>query len=230
MSIFKFGKKILKGEKKSFSQSGEDLIMQFIFMWLRIEKPSYIDIGAHHPTYLSNTFLFYENGSSGVCIEPDPFLFERICKTRKRDVCLNIGVGEGNSDKADFYILSSRTLNTFSREEAQRYASYEGKTIQKIVEIPLLSINEIIEKYCPEVPNFVSIDVEGMDLQILKSFDFKKYCPEVFCIETLTYTEDNTEQKLTEIIDYMLSKDYFVYADTYLNSIFVSQAAWNHRK
>lgn len=204
--------------------------MQFIFMWLRIEKPSYLDIGAHHPTYLSNTYLFYENGSSGVCVEPDPFLFEAFHKARRRDICLNMGVGGGGFDKADFYILNSRTLNTFSREEAERYASYEGKTIEKVVEIPLSSVNDIIAQHCVQVPNLVSLDVEGMDLQILQDFDFERYTPEVFCIETLTYTEDNSERKLTEIIDLMMSKGYFVYADTYLNSIFVSQAAWNKRK
>ena len=230
MSLFKLGRRIFEGEKKSFSQSGEDLILQFIFMWLRIDKPSYIDIGAHHPTYLSNTYLFYENGSSGVCVEPDPFLFEVIRKARKRDICLNVGVGGEGIDKADFYILSSRTLSTFSRKEAQRYASYEGKTIEKVVEIPLVSVNEIIRKHCPQQPNLVSLDVEGLDLQILQDFDFNKYNPEVFCIETLTYTEDNTECKLTEIIDFMISKQYFVYADTYLNSIFVSRDAWNKRK
>jgi FkbM family methyltransferase len=229
MSFLKLGKKSLEGEKRSFSQSGEDLIMQFIFMWLRIEKPSYLDIGAHHPTYLSNTYLFYEKGSSGVCVEPDPFLFEAIQKTRKRDICLNMGVGGGGLDKADFYILNSRTLSTFSREEAERYASYEGKNIEKVVEIPLISVNAIIAQHCPSVPNLVSLDVEGMDLQILQDFDFDKYTPEVFCIETLTYTEDNTERKLTEIIDLMTAKNYFVYADTYLNSIFVSRDAWNER-
>jgi FkbM family methyltransferase len=230
MFWFNSGNKKLEGEKKSYSQSGEDLIIQFIFMWLRIEKPSYIDIGAHHPTYLSNTYLFYENGSTGVCVEPDPFLFQTIRKVRKRDVCLNLGAGGGESNKADFFILNSRTLSTFSFPEAQRYASYDGKFIEKVIEVPLVTLNEIIEKYCPNVPNLVSLDVEGMDFKILQNLDFNKYSPEVFCIETLTYTENNTEQKLTEIIDFMISKNYFVYADTYLNSIFVSLDAWNKRK
>lgn len=230
MSLFKYGIWPVSGEKRSFSQSGEDLIMQYIFMWLGIEKPSYIDIGAHHPTLLSNTYLFYKNGSTGICVEPDPFLFKTICKARKRDICLNIGVGGGGADKADFYIMNSRTLNTFSRDEAQRYASYEGKTIEKVVEIPLITLNGLIKKYCPQVPNMVSLDVEGMDLEIIQDFDFTAYCPEVFCIETLTYTEDNSERKLTEITDFMLTKNYFVYADTYLNTIFVSRSAWNKRK
>jgi hypothetical protein len=61
-----------KFEKKSFSQSGEDLIIDFIFNALGISRPSYIDIGAHHPYYLNNTAIFYLRGARGINIEPDP--------------------------------------------------------------------------------------------------------------------------------------------------------------
>ena len=57
----------------SYSQCGEDLIMNFIFNNLRIEKPSYIDIGAHHPFWLSNTFFFYKKGSKGINIEANDY-------------------------------------------------------------------------------------------------------------------------------------------------------------
>jgi hypothetical protein len=60
--------------KVSYSQSGEDVIVDFIFQILKIQKPSYLDVGAHHPSYLSNTYLFYQKGCQGVCIEPDPVL------------------------------------------------------------------------------------------------------------------------------------------------------------
>jgi hypothetical protein len=78
-------------------------------------------------------------------------------------------------------------------------------------------------------PNFVSIDVEGMDLVVVKSIDFNRYRPEVFCIETLSYTENNTEVKLNDIISYVESQGYFLYADTYINSIFVDKAKWKLR-
>jgi hypothetical protein len=68
-----------------------------------------------------------------------------------------------------------------------------------------------------------------MDFQILQSLDLDKWRPEVFCIETLTYTEDKTERKLREIIDHMLGKDYMVYADTYINTIFVDRKTWQRR-
>lgn len=212
----------------SYSQCGEDLIVDFILNCLKISSPSYLDIGAYHPTHLSNTYLFYQKGYRGVCIEPDPILFAEIKKVRKRDTCLNVGIGTSHVDGADFYVMTSKTLNTFSREEAERYQSYNQR-LEKIVQVPLIPIRTILEQRFVSCPNFISLDVEGLDLQILRTFNFSKYRPEVFCIETLTYTEDKSEKKINEVIDLMISNDYFIYADTYINTIFVSRESWSGR-
>lgn len=214
--------------KVSYSQCGEDLILQQLLMVLGIGKVSYLDIGAHHPTYLSNTYLFYKNGGHGVCVEPDPSLFEEFNKKRPHDVNLNCGVGISPGE-ADFFVMSSRTLNTFSRAEAERYQSYGKQRIVKTIRLALKPVNEIIEKNFERCPNLVSLDVEGMDYLILQNFDFTKYRPEVFCLETLSYTEDKSERKLTEIIDLMHENGYLTYADTYINTIFVDNAAWSNR-
>lgn len=215
--------------KVSYAQCGEDLIVDFLMRTMRILKPTYLDIGAHHPSYISNTYLFYNAGCSGVCVEADPTLSEYIKKIRGRDVCLNVGVGVGVEQTSRFYLLSSRTLNTFSLEEATRYETYGGQKIEKIIDVQLLPINKIVSEYFTTCPNFISLDVEGMDYEIIKSFDFAQYRPEVFCIETLTYTEDRTERKLVEIIEHMKAHDYIPYADTYINTIFVDRSAWNRR-
>lgn len=227
-----FGKKKEKDQyvKRSYAQCGEDLIIDFVFSLMRIEKPSYLDIGAHHPYYLSNTAYLYEKGCFGVSVEPDPELFKVIRKERPQEVSLNVGVSDQGNGEADFYIMNVPTLNTFSKKEADRYSSYEGKSIKEVVKIPLMNVNDIIAKnFKGDVPNFVSIDVEGMDMVIVRSFDFKIYRPEVLCIETLSYTENNTEEKLDEIIQYVLTQGYFLYADTYINSIFVDKEKWKKR-
>ena len=217
-------------KKVSYSQCGEDLIIDFIFTTLKIESPTYLDLGAHHPYYLSNTAFFYLKNSFGVSVEPDPDLFKLIKNERPNEISLNVGVGIEGSEVADFYIMNIPTLNTFSKSEAERYASYPGKSIKEVIKLPLLTVNQIIQSnFKGKAPNFVSLDVEGMDFEIVNSFEFDKYRPEVFCIETLTYTEDNTERKLNNIIEYMLNKDYFLYADTYINSIFVDKKKWSKR-
>ena len=214
--------------KFSYSQCGEDLILQQLFKVLGVIKVSYLDVGAHHPTYLSNTYLFYKNGGNGICVEPDPSLFESFGKERPRDIHLNCGAGIVPGE-ADFYVMSTSTLNTFSKEEAERYQSYGQQRILKTIRIKLETINDIILLNFQKSPNLVSLDVEGLDYLILQSFDFNKYRPEVFCLETLSYTEDKSERKLTEIIDLMHANGYMTYADTYINTIFVDTVAWKNR-
>jgi FkbM family methyltransferase len=222
---------LFKGpHKTSYSQCGEDLIAAFLlYGYLGLAKPSYLDIGAHDPVVLSNTFLFYQNGSSGVCVEPDPLLHTKIKRRRRRDTCLNVGVGSSSENSADFYVMSTKALSTFSKVDAQRY-SQMTQTIQRVIELPLITINEVIERHFAPHPNFISLDTEGMDLAIIKSLDFGRYRPEVFCIETLTYTEDKSEEKIPDIIDYMRANGYLVYADTYINTIFVERESWSARR
>ncbi len=189
-----------------------------------------MDIGAHHPFFLSNTAIFYERGCRGICIEPDPILFKEIKKHRKNDICLNIGIGTGEKKLADFYVMSSQTLNTFSKHQVEEYKKNSTVTIKDILKVPLISVDEIINKYCSNTPNFISLDVEGLDFLILESFNFIQFRPEVICLETLSYTENNKEKKLTKIPELMISNGYMQYADTYINSVFIDEKIWVNRK
>jgi FkbM family methyltransferase len=215
-----------KHARISYSQCGEDLIMSGIFGALKIKTPSYIDIGAHDASYLSNTYLYYLNGSSGLCIEPNPHLLQKFKRKRKRDICLNVGVGITSANEAPFYVMTSSTLSSFSKKEAERLVGSGHEKIKKVINLPLISFNEAVETYLKKKPNLVSLDVEGLDLEILKSIDFSLCRPEVFCVETLTYMEDGSGEKITPIIEFMLDNGYFVYADTWVNTIFVDRAAW----
>lgn len=226
--IRRFRRDHSENAKVSYAQCGEDLIMQHLFMVLGITKVVYLDVGAHHPTYLSNTYLFYKSGGHGVCVEPDPSLFRLLGAERPCDTHLACGVGVV-SEKADFFVMSSDTLNTFSKMEVERYQSYGKQRIEKIIKTELKTMSEIIEHNFEKCPNLISLDIEGMDYLILQNFDFKKYRPEVFCVETLTYAEDKSERKLTKIIELMRKNDYFSYADTYINTIFVDNIAWDNR-
>jgi len=223
-------REVNKFQKRSFSQCGEDLIVEFIFRELKIDHPVYLDVGAHHPYYLSNTALMYLNGCKGISVEPDPDLFKVIQRARPLETSLNAGVGLEGNTLADFYVMNFSTLNTFSKIEAERYAEYPDKFIKEIIRIPLLSLSDIIRSHLGNnAPNFLTIDVEGMDLAIIQSFDFSKWRPEVLCVETLSYTEDNSEVKLTDTIRHLESQGYLLYADTYVNSIFVDRLPWTKR-
>lgn len=196
---------------------------------LHISKPTYLDIGANHPIELNNTYKFYETGCRGVLVEPDPALYEELRRVRPKDIVLNAGIGVDDASSVDFYIMDNRFLSTFSKEGAEHIASYGKNTIEQVVKIPLMNINAVIAEHFKTCPNFVSLDVEGYDFDILKTFDFTAYRPEVFCLETIKYAQDNTEQKIPEIFDFMLSHGYMVYGDTYINTIFVDKVKWMNR-
>jgi len=211
--------------QKSYSQCGEDLIVDYIFNTLKLAHPSYLDIGAHHPYFLSNTYLFYRQGCRGVSVEPDPFLFRKISSARRRDNNLNVGMAR-ESGTLRLHIFSSRTLNTFSEEEAQNYIAAGHEQIETR-DIDVLTFDDVMQKHFDRTPDFISLDVEGMDMEILESIDFSKYRPVVFCIETLTYSRVGEGKKLTGIDDMMIKNNYMKYADTHINSIYVDRERWH---
>lgn len=221
--------------RRSYAQSGEDIIISDLFTRLGIKYPSYLDIGANDPVALSNTYRLYTRGSRGVCIEPNPFLYKKIANKRRRDICINSGVAFDDNREADFYIFEGKAhgLNTFSKADAdfweQTGTEELGKfKVEQIVKTPLIAINDIMEKYFSPHPNFISIDVEGLDLQIAERINFDKYRPEVFCVETLGYEGTKNEIKNKKLINFFESKGYFIYADTYINTIFCRKDAYKN--
>ncbi len=212
--------------KISYSQCGEDTIVDFIFSARNVEHPSYIDVGAHHPYRLSNTAFFYLKGCRGINVEPDPTLFEAFADSRSNDVNLNIGIAE-RSEERDFYILNARTLNTFSREEAEDVIrSHSHFHIENVARVHTEPLQSILDTYCNGLfPDFLSLDVEGLDYEILKSIR-PGNAPRVVCVETISYAEDGTGKKDSKIPILMEELGYMLFADTYINSIYVLRNFW----
>lgn len=215
-------------KKTSYAQCGEDLIVDYAARTLGLAQVRHLDLGAHHPIYLSNTYFFYLQGHRGVCVEADGSLLPAFRQHRPLDTALNAGVGPVDA-QMPFYVMSTPTLNTFSRAEAERYASYGRERIERVEQVVVRGVAGLVAEHFPTGLEFVSLDVEGLDLAILEAFDFRCVRPPIFCVETLTYTEDGTERKLGEIAMYMESVGYFAYADTYVNTIFVDREAWARR-
>ena len=104
--------KFVSKEIGSFSQYNEDLLVDVL---LNCKKNGfYVDVGANNPSILSNTKRFYDRGWKGINIEPNPELYKEFVLERKRDVNLNIGVGN-SSDKLPFYVMSANTLSSFDK-------------------------------------------------------------------------------------------------------------------
>ena len=215
----------LNEAKISFSQCGEDLIVQYIFCLRNVLKPSYLDIGANHPYFLSNTALFYKNGSRGINIEANPELLGNFEIFRRDDINLNLGISS-RKEELDFYVMADNTLSTFSREEYSSMVA-NGKVLKEIRKIKLCTIGDVLKKYFgAKFPDFLSIDVEGMDLGILESIDFERESPKVICVEAAEYSPKGSGARRSELIDFLVSKGYYEYANTNLNAIMVKREFW----
>jgi len=214
--------------KPSWSQCGEDLIVAFVLDTLGVPRPSYLDLGAHHAYYLNNTYLFYRRGARGVNVEADPVLAKRLQRARPRDITVNAGVGP-EAGALQFHIMSAPTLNTFSAEEAKRYCNEGGHRIERTLIVEVYTFAQLIEAHCDGVPDFVSLDVEGLDLPVLRSIDFARHHPLLFCVETLSYSESGQGRHVDEIDELMDQAGYLRYADTHINTIYVDEARWRRR-
>lgn len=201
----------------SYSQEGEDLLLQRIFE----NKVSgfYVDVGAHHPERFSNTYLFYKKGWRGINIDAMPGSMELFKELRPGDVNLEVPI----SDKAQnlmYYVFDERALNSFSSENAEKYI-LNGYKVERKIHLQTKRLDELLEEYMTDgqTIDFLSIDVEGLDYQVLCSNDWKKYRPKFVLIEDLA---GNTVDKLMkEGISYrfMEEKGYKLYAKT-LNTLF----------
>ncbi len=179
--------------RMSYSAAGED---RLVLAWLQstyrrdIRQVRYCDIGANHPTRLSNTFLFYSMGASGVLIEPDPDLCGHLRRKRPNDVVINVGMAFDERRSAKLIRLKERVFNTFSSTQAdlvvnasQDWQPHQRQTIVDEIEVALTPTNDVLAKYFADGIDFISIDTEGVDLPILKSIDLQRFRPRMICIE-----------------------------------------------
>ena len=208
----------------SYSQCGEDLLVLFALdMLFGVRPKNYLDVGANHPFHLSNTALLYSKGGRGILVEPDPRLARQLRSKRPRDSIVQKGVHFSGDNKADFFMMDSPTLNTFSREEMQRYVSM-GHRLIRTAPVELIAINTLLEMAGPL--DFMNLDIEGLDRAILEAIDWDVHRPACICVETLAYEMHDEPKKRSDIVEFMLARGYFLFADTFINSIFIDRRHW----
>ena len=220
-----FEKIIGKKYRKSYSQCGEDILINYIFSLRGIKNPSYLDIGANDPFFLSNTAMLYSKGSRGINVEANPTLLDKFKRLRNRDVNVNVGISD-KAEELEFYIMSDNTLSTFMKAEYEAMLKQNGR-LMEIKKIQLITVAELVDKYSSGVfPDLLTIDVEGMDFKILQSIDFSKTRPKVICVEAAEYSPIGAGTRRTELIEFLESKGYYEYANTNLNAIMVDRNFW----
>jgi hypothetical protein len=215
-SLLRLFKNFRNTKRDSYSQTGEDILIKHYF---DDEDFTYIDIGAGEPIIGSNTYLFYRSGRHGILVDPlrSNHLLTKILRPRDKAVCTLIGLG---SVPLKFWEFEAYEYSTMDKQVASRILE-EGKIkLKKVKNLEVMTLAEIVELLPNrELPWFLSIDVEGSDLEVLKSFDFRNSRPRVICIEDHAFIQN----KFSTQHEYMTSLGYGLVNKTSISLIYKDQ-------
>lgn len=213
------------------SQSGEDMILTYILGKCGIKESlcTYLDLGANHAKYLSNTYHLYRKGARGVLVEANPSLIKELKFYRNGDVILNRCISCHSGQGILFYVMNNDGLSTPDKAAVEA-AMEKDRTlkIERTVAVESITVNEIMDTYFDGAPMFMNLDIEGEEMNILKSIDFEAHRPMLISIEMIPYrTNIVIGNKNPDILDFMSRNDYVEYAFTGINSIFIDKRQIN---
>ncbi|QEH66974.1 FkbM family methyltransferase [Cellulosilyticum sp. ST5] len=219
--------------KMTYSQSGEDAILAYvvIMLGLNFKDITYVDLGANDPIEINNTYMFYEQGSRGILVEANPGLIDNLKKKRQGDTVLNFAIDTRDGEEIPFYIMNVSSMSTMSHQGALDAIKVNPDlSIEKIEKVQTITINTLFEKYNKgKAPEILNIDIEGEDMDIIKSIDFSKYRPILIVVEMIEFgNELMYSTKNQQIVQYIKEQGYNEYAFTGINSIFIDAAFSNN--
>lgn len=211
-----------KWANRSWSQEGEDLLL---FRILGHKSDGvYVDVGAHHPKRFSNTYLFYRKGWRGINIDAMPGSMKLFEKYRPQDINVETGVGS-TPGMFDYFIFNEPALSGFSKKLSQQRSNENNDYyINEIIKVQVLTLADILNKYHRNNKiDFLSVDVEGLDLDVLRSNDWVKYRPYYALVEILDSSLHQLDNH--EITCYMKTCGYEIYAKQINTVVFRDQQA-----
>jgi len=210
----------------SYGSYGEDALLNGVMQHLSwvmntnlFDKKTYLDVGAFHPVMYSNTFFLHRRGWTGTLVDPNPHYNQVIKETRPNDLLLNYAV-EVESGEKEFYVFADYdSSNTTSLEYAERKVKSQRTDIAVVKTVQAKTIDEIVNmhiSYFKEIPFFMSIDIEGKDLDVISTYSSSVKIPFIM-IEDISNSifSDSPIRKALE------GKGYLPIATTVLTTLYV---------
>ena len=205
-----------------YSNWGIDLLIKDILKNKK-EKGIYIDVGSHHPLINNNTYILYKNGWRGINVDLDFNSIDMFNYFRPRDQNVQIALSN-KKGYADLYFFHNRAAkNTLTKSR--------GKGAKSIKKIKIDTLNNVIQNSKIKIKNidFLSIDVEGNELNVLKGLNFKIYRPKVISIEFIKpnikefYQHDVKNILKSDIYKFMQGKKYKLVNWIHDDLVFISK-------
>ena len=188
--------------KKSYSLFQEDLFIQNYFK--NKSKGFYIDVGCYHPLDGNNTNLLHKKGWNGINLDINFYSIELFNFLRKKDVNIHSGISRKKDELTMYYRKEINMLNTLDEKIAKIHFrnGFNKKNVQ------VNTLNFFISRYFKKLKkiDFLNIDVEGVELNVLKSLNFKQYKPQLICVEI-----HNSKNMYDTNYDYLKSNDIYKY-------------------
>lgn len=215
LKIFQIIKNRLFGHfpQISYSRSGEDLIINEILN--NKMGGFYVDVGAYHFKDYSNTYKFYLNGWNGINIDANQEIITKFDKKRPKDVNICAGVAFEEEDKVFYRLNEDLSMSSFSTAFTENAILNHQYTLKDKTTIKTRKLGEILESCnITKKIDFMSIDVEGLDLDVLKSNNWNKYRPKIIIIELESGLKNIEKSK---VYKYLINLGYEPAAYTFLN-------------
>ena len=182
--------------KGSYSQYGEDTVIQHKLAGT--ERGLYFDIGCSHPFRISNTYLLYRSGWSGVAVDPIPHFSWLYRLWRPRDTFVNCGVAS-TAGKLKYHELLPSVLSSFDAVYVQEQIARGRAEILREYTVDVIDINTLFDRHSGgRAIDLLSIDVENLDLDILSSLDFSRHQPRCICVE---YNSEGDKAALLALLE-----------------------------
>jgi FkbM family methyltransferase len=201
----------------SYTQNMEDYHLSLAFAGQ--PTGTYIDVGAGHPIADNVSFWFYERGWNGIVVEPQRGLIDLYAQLRPRDIRVCGLVGDRSGD-ADFHVVDRFHGLSTSIEKYARAAAEFGTTYQTL-RLPMVSLAQLCSDHGVTTIDFLKIDVEGGEAEVLHGGNWRRHRPRVIVVEALTPLSGEPAWEQWE--PFLLAQGYrFVLFDT-LNRFYVAE-------
>lgn len=214
---------------EQYGQCAEDLIVSALLEgWSRrqgfdLADATYLEIGGNHPIATSASFLLSRiHAMKGVIVEANPELIPALRALRGRDVCL---FGAMQAQDVETVTLSVAKKSELSSLDPDFVKNFAGGSIgeRHQIEVPALRINAVLEAHFTGTgPHFLSIDIEGLDLPVLRDLDFKRFRPLIIQAEP---SDHHLPGNTDDMIQFLDSQGYLLMAMTAVNCIFMAREA-----